>query len=216
MTSTSPDPTLDYQRLFVAAPSPYLVLDAHLVIVAVNDAYLAATATDRDALLRRPIFEAFPDNPDDPTADGVRNLRRSLETVLATGRADSMALQRYDIPIDRNDAGQHFAERYWSPLNAPVFGADGRLTHIIHHVEDVTEFVQRHGVDCNQQRAAAELQMRAERMEADLFIRARELQEANQQLREAYADLAAADQALQEQQQAKDRFIATLSHELRN
>jgi signal transduction histidine kinase/CheY-like chemotaxis protein len=216
MTSPSTDPALDYQRLFVAAPSPYLVLDAHLVIVAVNDAYLAATATDRDALLGRPIFEAFPDNPDDPTADGVRNLRRSLETVLATGRADSMALQRYDIPIDRNDAGQHFAERYWSPLNAPVFGADGRLTNIIHHVEDVTEFVQRHGVDCNQQRATAELQMRAERMEADLFIRARELQEANQQLREAYADLAAADQALQEQQQAKDRFIATLSHELRN
>jgi signal transduction histidine kinase/CheY-like chemotaxis protein len=127
-----------------------------------------------------------------------------------------MALQRYDIPIDRNDAGKHFVERYWSPVNVPVFGADGQLTHIIHRVEDVTEFVQLHGVERNQQRAAAELQIRAERIEADLFIRARELQEVNQQLREAYADLAAADQALQEQQQAKDRFIATLSHELRN
>ena len=216
MTACDPDPVLDYQRLFVAAPSPCLVLNAHLVIVAVNEAYLAATATDRNALLGRPIFEAFPDNPNDPTADGVRNLRRSLETVLATGEADIMALQRYDIPVDRNDTGQHFVERYWSPVNVPVFGADGRLTHIIHRVEDVTEFVQLHGVERNQQRATAELQMRAERMEADLFIRARELQEVNQQLREAYADLATADQALQEQQQAKDRFIATLSHELRN
>ena len=77
MTAPSTDPALDYQRLFVTAPSPYLVLDANLVIVAVNDAYLTATATDRNALLGRPIFDAFPDNPDDPTADGVRNLRRS-------------------------------------------------------------------------------------------------------------------------------------------
>src|SRR3954468_12059834 len=116
-TADGPTPELDYQRLFDAAPSPFLVLDAHLTIVAVNEAYLAATATDRNALLGRPIFEAFPDNPDDPTADGVRNLRRSLETVLATGEADTMALQRYDIPVDRNDAGQHFVERYWSPVN---------------------------------------------------------------------------------------------------
>lgn len=210
------DPALDYQRLFDSAPSPYLVLDADLVIVAVNEAYLAATATDRHALLGWPIFEAFPDNPDDPTADGVRNLRRSLETVLATGRPDTMALQRYDIPVDRDDAGGHFVERYWSPINTPVLGADGRLTHIIHRVEDVTEFVARHGVDHHQQRAAAELQMRVNRMETDLFVRARELQEVNQQLRGAYEVLATADQALHQQQEAKDRFIATLSHELRN
>ena len=59
MTAYDPDPVLDYQRLFVAAPSPCLVLNAHLVIVAVNEAYLAATATDRIALLGRP-FPSFP------------------------------------------------------------------------------------------------------------------------------------------------------------
>jgi signal transduction histidine kinase/ActR/RegA family two-component response regulator len=216
MTAGGHHPEVDYQQLFDAAPSSYLVLDADLVIVAVNQAYLAATATDRKALLGRPIFQAFPDNPDDPTADGVRNLRRSLETVLATGRADTMALQRYDIQVDRDKAGGHYVQRYWSPVNTPVLGADGRLTHIIHRVEDVTEFVWRHGVDRNQQRAAAELQMQVDRMEADLFVHARELQDVNRQLRDAYAELAGADQKLHEQQQAKDRFIATLSHELRN
>ncbi|HEX2297947.1 MAG TPA: HAMP domain-containing sensor histidine kinase, partial [Pseudonocardiaceae bacterium] len=35
-------------------------------------------------------------------------------------------------------------------------------------------------------------------------------------MRDANEELAGAEQALQEQQQAKDRFIATLSHELRN
>jgi len=127
-----------------------------------------------------------------------------------------MALQRYDIPVDRDDAGGHFVERYWSPINTPVLDVDGRITHIIHRVEDVTEFVLSHGVDRNQQRAAAEVQMRADRIENDLFVRAREVQDVNQQLRDAYEELASADQALQKQQQAKDRFIATLSHELRN
>ena len=211
-----PNFTVDYERVFAAAPSPYLILDADLVIVAVNQAYLTATATDREALLGRPLFEAFPDNPDDPTADGVHNLRRSLDAVLSTAEPDTMALQRYDIPVDREDAGGYFVSRYWSPINTPVLGPDGQVTHIIHKVEDVTEFVQSQGVDVNQQRATAEMQMRAERIEADLFVRARELQEVNQQLRDAYEELAGAEQALQEQQQAKDRFIATLSHELRN
>lgn len=216
MTVDDHHSAVDYRRLFDSAPSPYLILDADLIIVAINQAYLTATASDRDTLLGRPIFEAFPDNPDDPTADGVRNLRRSLETVLATAEADTMALQRYDIPVDRDDAGGHFVARYWSPINTPILGTGGRVTHIIHRVEDVTEFVQSHGVDVNQQRAPAEMQMRAERIEADLFVRARELQDVNQQLRDAYAELADAEQALVEQQQAKDRFIATLSHELRN
>ena len=214
MTADGLDPGLDYQRMFNAAPTPYLVLDANLVIVAVNEAYLAATATDRKTLLGQPIFEAFPDNPEDPKADGVHNLRNSLETVLSTGQADTMALQRYDIPIDRNDTSEHFVERYWSPINTPVLGPDGKLTHIIHRVEDVTEFVQLRGADRDQQHVAAPIE--TERVETDLFFRAREVQDVNRQLREAYEDLSATDQALQEQQQAKDRFIATLSHELRN
>jgi PAS domain S-box-containing protein len=29
--------------------------------------------------------------------------------------------------------------RFWSPVNAPVFGADGELIYILHHVVDVTQ-----------------------------------------------------------------------------
>ena len=53
-------------------------------IVAVNDAYLRATMTARPAILGCTLFEVFPDNPADPAATGVRNLRASLEQVLAT------------------------------------------------------------------------------------------------------------------------------------
>ncbi|WP_328370600.1 ATP-binding protein [Streptomyces sp. NBC_00445] len=192
----------DFQRLFDATVSPLLVLSPDFTIVEVNRAYLAATRTKRE-IVGRPIFEVFPDNPDDPSADGVANLRRSLETVVATGRTDVMALQRYDIPT--GDEGE-FAERYWSPVNTPVIGAEGQVTHIIHRVEDVTELVR-----LRRTRPAA-----AEGMEIDLFVRAQEIREANEQLSRANSELDAVGRRLREEQRAKDRFIATLSHELRN
>jgi signal transduction histidine kinase/ActR/RegA family two-component response regulator len=202
----------DFRRLFDSNLSPLLVLTTDFVIVEVNRAYLTATRTGRD-IVGRPVFDVFPDNPEDPSADGVANLRRSLETVVASGRTDTMALQRYDIPT--GEAGV-FAERYWSPVNAPVLDDEGRVTHIIHRVEDVTEFVRLRRVGRERQRAAADAQMRAEGMEVDLFVRAREIREVNEQLSRANAELDAAGRRLREEQQAKDRFIATLSHELRN
>ena len=201
------DPEPDYHRLFDAAPTPYLVLDPDLTIVAVNEAYLAATMTHRETLIGRPIFAAFPDNPDDGAADGVANLRRSLETALATGEPDTMALQRYDIPA--GDGGE-FEERYWSPINTPILAADGTITHVIHRVQDVTEFVRSSG------QAPDGALARMSELEADLFARAREVQDMNRQLRETNDELGTTTAALREQQQAKDRFIATLSHELRN
>ncbi|MFJ5309276.1 ATP-binding protein [Streptomyces sp. NPDC088350] len=202
----------DFRLLFDSSLSPLLILSPDFTIVEVNRAYLAATRTERTIVGRR-IFDVFPDNPDDPSADGVANLRRSLESVVATGRKDTMALQRYDIPT--GEAGG-FAERYWSPVNSPVLDGDGHVTHLIHRVEDVTDFVHLRRVGREQERAAAEAQMRAEGMEIDLFVRAREIREVNEQLSRANAELDAAGRRLREEQRAKDRFIATLSHELRN
>src|SRR5689334_19244425 len=85
----------DFEALFHASPAPLLVLrPPRFTIIAVNDAYLRATMTDRDAILGRGLFEVFPDNPDDPAASGVRNLRASLERVVASRRPDQMAVQK--------------------------------------------------------------------------------------------------------------------------
>lgn len=197
--------SVDYRRLFEAAPTPYLVLDPDLVVVAVNDAYLTATLNTRESLLGKHLFDAFPDNPDHPAADGVRNLRQSLRTVLTTGRADAMTLQRYDIPADPSRPDGEYVERYWSPVNTPVLDVDGQVVNIIHRVEDVTEFVRLRRVGQG-----------SDRIENDLIARAREVQDVNYQLREANEQLAAVGATLRQQQEAKDRFIATLSHELRN
>ncbi len=56
---------LDYCRLFESTPEPYLILAPDLTIAGVNDAYLQATLTRREAILGRHLFEVFPDNPAD-------------------------------------------------------------------------------------------------------------------------------------------------------
>ncbi len=194
----------------IPIPIPLLVLDADLIMVAMNDAYLAVSGSTRGDLLGRTPMEAFPDNPEDPAASGVRNLAESLPAVLVTGRPDTMALQRYDVQAR---PGGPFEQRYWSPVNIPVLDTEDRVTHIIHRVEEVTDFVRLRDTE---DQATTELRTRAGRLEADLIARAGEVQDTNRQLREVNEEPSAATQALRDQQEAKDRFIATLSHELRN
>ena len=133
-------PVTDYRLVFESVPDPCLVLDPKLRIVAVNEAYLRATMTKREEILGLDIFEVFPDNPAEVDASGVRNLSASLNRVLRTRAADTMAVQKYDIRRPKEEGGT-FQERYWSPINTPVFGADGEVAYIIHRVRDVTDYV---------------------------------------------------------------------------
>jgi PAS domain S-box-containing protein len=131
----------NYERLFDAAPGNYLVLDPDFRIAGVTEAYLSVTRTARADVIGRKLFDVFPDNPNDPAADGVRNLRASLTRVLETKRPDRMPVQKYDIRVPESEGGG-FEERYWSPLNTPVLKVDGSVDYIIHWVEDVTELVR--------------------------------------------------------------------------
>lgn len=131
----------DFRVLFESAPGLFLVLAPDLSIVAVSDAYLKATMTERDEILGRGLFDVFPDNPDDPEASGTRNLHASLERARASGAADTMEIQKYDIRRPESEGGG-FEERHWSPVNTPLFDAEGKLLYFIHRVEDVTESVR--------------------------------------------------------------------------
>jgi len=183
MNLQTPSPPMpDFKALFEAAPGLYLVLTPpDFRIVAASDAYLRATKTERASILGHELFEIFPDNPDDPAADGVRNLRASLERVVQYRRADTMSVQKYDIRKPDSEGGG-FEERFWSPRNSPVLGQGGQLTYIIHRVEDVTEFIHLKRRGAEQDRLADRLRERTEQMEAEIFMRAREVEAAKEQL----------------------------------
>jgi PAS domain S-box-containing protein len=134
--------TSGFEALFEAAPSPFLVVTSpDYMIIAVNDEYLRATMTERAAIVGRPLFEVFPDNPDVPTASGPPELRASLARVVAGRCTDDMPVVRYDIRRP-SALGGGFEEHWWKPRNAPVLGTDGEVVCIIHHVVDVTARVR--------------------------------------------------------------------------
>jgi formate hydrogenlyase transcriptional activator len=168
-------------------------LTPDLTIIAVSDAYLRATMTRREDILGRGVFEIFPDNPDDPSATGVRNLRFSLQRVLAGKVSDAMAVQKYDIRKP-DSVGGGFEERYWSPVNAPVLGPDNEVAFIIHRVEDLTDFVRSGTESAHERRETEELRTRATKMETEVFMRAQEVQEANRRLETANQELARSEE----------------------
>jgi len=213
MKSSNPN----FRTLFESVPGLYLVLEPdapRYTIVAVSEAYTRATMTKRDELLGRGLFEAFPDNPADPRANGVQNLAASLERVNRQRVPDAMAVQKYDIRRPAEEGGG-FEERWWSPVNSPVLGPSGELVYIIHRVEDVTEFVRLKQAGIEQQKLAAQLQIQAEKMEAEVFLRGQDLQEANRQLRRANEEITRLYEQTKELDDLKTQFCAGVSHELR-
>ncbi len=130
----------DFRKIFESSPGAYLILSPDLTIVAVSNAYLKATMTKRNVIVGRGLFEVFPDNPDDPNANGVSNLTHSLNEVLRTKKPHTMAVQKYDIPKPKNRGGG-FEVRYWRPENSPILDETGEILYITHYVEDVTHMV---------------------------------------------------------------------------
>ncbi|WP_200307066.1 PP2C family protein-serine/threonine phosphatase [Streptomyces adelaidensis] len=169
------DTAIDYSAVFQALPGMVALLTPEFVYLDANEEFLRLSGRSREQVVGRYLFDVFPDNPTDPAASGMRNLAASLVRVVDSGERDAMALQRYDVESAQRPG--EWEVRYWSPVNAPVLGPDGSVALIIHKVEEVTELI----------RARRPQDDRARVLEADLYTRARELQDINEGLRKAHA-----------------------------
>lgn len=135
-----PPPTVtaaDFRAVFEASPRALLLIAADppkYTMLAVNPAHANAFGTTPQALQGWGVLEVFPPDPSPEVAEFVEAIRTSLEQVIATRAPHQMAIRPY--PVQSPDGASH--ERYWSATNRPIFGPDGRVSHILSAVQDVT------------------------------------------------------------------------------
>lgn len=122
----------------------------------------------------------FPEKPEEPGAHAQEIVHSSFKRAVAERRQNTIAVQKYDVRRPES-AGGGFEERYWSLINAPIFDDSGQLLYLLHRVENVTELVS----------ANQALAREGETMRLEVLLRSKELQEANQQLREVTAQFQA-------------------------
>jgi len=167
-----------FQALFESAPGKLLVIDPDsYAIVAISDAYLEATMRRRPDITGRPLFDVFPDDPDDPEANGVALVTAAIERVKKTGISEALPLVRFPVERPASDGGG-FADMWWLTVFSAVNGPDGRTSYIICRSEDVTELIASRDGDAD---ALAEA-LKDRPFELDLMVHSRELREASRRL----------------------------------
>lgn len=165
---------MDFAALFDGLSTAYLVLTADLVIVEANDAYLRLLGRTREELVGQPVFEAFPPAPEALDAQGRNPVQLSFERVRDTGMSETMPLLQYDVHDRTTD---QVRRRFWSLIHSAVPGQDGRPRLVLQRVEDVTDVVREHE---DERSRGQDWRRKAELVQADLYVRAQELQAALQ------------------------------------
>ena len=147
-------PVPDFRAVLDRSPNPYMVLDRGLHYVWANQAYLRVTGSRLEDLRGRHILDAFPNDPDDPANERARQLRESLERVVARGAPDTLAFIPYRV------GGE---ERIWSATHTPIPDERGEVAFVLQHTVDITELHR----------------LRSTQTEAGVLQRAQQVQEAS-------------------------------------
>jgi PAS domain S-box-containing protein len=125
-----------FRSAFFAFPRPLLLIAADppkYTILAANAALARVFGLPREGLRGVGVMEVFGPDPGPAGIEFRDAIRASYDAVLASGEADQMAVRPYSIQTRRGEQ-----ERFWTAVNTPILGADGRVTHILAAVQDVT------------------------------------------------------------------------------
>jgi PAS domain-containing protein len=127
---------IDFYQVFRLHPTAMALLTADLEFIDANDEFLAATGHDLEELIGQKIFAVLPKMPPDR---GGYPKWTALEEAQASGRRESLQLERYDIEHPASPGV--FQERYWSSAVTPVRGRDGHVEILELSVREVTPII---------------------------------------------------------------------------
>jgi PAS domain-containing protein len=127
---------VDFYQVFKLHPTAMALLTADLEFIDANDEFLASTGRKLEELIGHNVFAVLPKMPPEPGGDPKWT---ALEAAQASGRRESMSLERYDIE-DPASPGV-FRERYWSAAVTPVRGGDGHVEVLELSTREVTPII---------------------------------------------------------------------------
>jgi two-component sensor histidine kinase len=123
------DLALDFEAVFNGLPSPCLVMNADLEIVALNQAYLDLTKLSRESAIGAHAVTSLP-----VAKEALRRLRESCERARDQGVVDVVPVVPFAMPV-----ADGFEERFGICTHVPLRGADGSVQFVLRKVHDLTE-----------------------------------------------------------------------------
>jgi PAS domain S-box-containing protein len=132
-------PENGYKNIFYNSEATMLIISIDkplYTIIDVNNAYLGATNSTREALIGTSVFGAFPANPTDEESKNIERTIFSFDEAIRKKKPHTMSNYRYDIPIPGTNK---FEERWWTTTNTPVMDDDDNVLYLIHSPINVTE-----------------------------------------------------------------------------
>ena len=165
------------QTIFESAPDAYLLLraDTAFTITAATDAYIRLIATAREHLVGRSFFDLFPEIPPFAAPFPLPSLHDALHAVLATK-------QPQELPLFRHALFPESEPRHWRIANVPVLDATGRITHVLHRLEDVSSLLRLQETERAQRSSNEILRSRAAAADQELARRTDDLEQAHLEL----------------------------------
>ncbi|TGE09800.1 PAS domain-containing protein [Hymenobacter fodinae] len=128
---------VDFELLFDVLPSPHLVLQPDLTLLALNDAMCRLLGCERQAVAGHPIHEVFAKGPVvGPTES--QPWQEALDKAVHQKISQTLEAQQF---IHTAPNGKAFP-RYWQMTLQPVFTAAGDLRYLLCRCLDVTDQVR--------------------------------------------------------------------------
>jgi PAS domain S-box-containing protein len=192
----------EFHTFFTNSPrSLVLKADAPLfTILAVSDHYLNLVHKQRHELLGKGLFEVFPGSAGDLSEQ--YSVHNSFLRVIDTGKVDELPIFKYEIVTD--DAAGKKETLYWTNLNEPIFGADGKVAYIINTTTNITDRIRL-------EQALEEGQQRERALNNDLALSNQDLTAINEELAAINEELQVTNHELSESNSALQTAIEQLN-----